>query len=157
MVEESINYWRHFIQNTTGTSVNLMHSIGAFFRLFAHDFLPKNVEHVLYMDTDVAVLANLQELWRLRNHSTIFQWVMLLQFNLQCLQRIVFYSYQQRCCFLTWQDSPWQVGCDPRSNKQTNQSLEFSKLLPRISIHETSPQENGSLFCLIRKVIAFLS
>lgn len=40
------------------------HSIGAYFRLFAHNVLPESVTHALYMDSDVVIMANLQELWR---------------------------------------------------------------------------------------------
>ena len=35
------------------------HTIGAYFRLFAHKVLPKSLKHVLCMDTDVVIMANL--------------------------------------------------------------------------------------------------
>jgi len=40
------------------------HTIGAWFRLFAHEVLPASIHNVLYLDTDVVVYSNLQELWR---------------------------------------------------------------------------------------------
>ena len=40
------------------------HTIGAFFRLAADHFLPSTAAHVLYMDTDVVLMANLEELWK---------------------------------------------------------------------------------------------
>jgi len=45
------------------------HTIGAFFRLFAHRILPKDIENVIYMDTDVVILSNLQNLWKIVNHD----------------------------------------------------------------------------------------
>jgi hypothetical protein len=38
------------------------HTIGAYFRLHAHMVLPAAIQRVLYMDTDVVLLANLQTL-----------------------------------------------------------------------------------------------
>jgi len=38
----------------------LEHTIGAYFRLYANQVLPTTVETVLYMDTDVVLLVNLQ-------------------------------------------------------------------------------------------------
>jgi len=40
------------------------HSVGAYFRLFAKEVLSKDVEHVIYMDSDAVIMANLQELWK---------------------------------------------------------------------------------------------
>ena len=39
------------------------HTIGAYFRLFAHEVLLNNMKHLLYMDTDVLIMANLDDLW----------------------------------------------------------------------------------------------
>ncbi|KAL7482469.1 hypothetical protein ACHAW6_008141 [Cyclotella cf. meneghiniana] len=41
------------------------HTVGAYFRLFLHRFLPAAVDHVLYIDTDVTILTNLEALWRI--------------------------------------------------------------------------------------------
>jgi hypothetical protein len=40
------------------------HTIGCFFRLFANRVIPITVKHLVYMDTDVVIMANLEELWR---------------------------------------------------------------------------------------------
>ena len=73
-IEHRKREWKEVIEKATTMRVSTRHTIGAFFRLFAYEFLPQDVEHVLYMDTDAGVTANLQELWRLRNSSTMFQW-----------------------------------------------------------------------------------
>ena len=41
-----------------------IHTIGCFFRLMAHRIIPPTVEHLLYIDTDVVIMTNLEELWR---------------------------------------------------------------------------------------------
>jgi hypothetical protein len=43
------------------------HTIGAYFRLFANEILGTDVENVLYMDSDAVIMANLEELWRVRD------------------------------------------------------------------------------------------
>jgi hypothetical protein len=42
----------------------LMHAIGCFFYLFANHAIPTLVKYFLYMDTNVAIMANLEELWQ---------------------------------------------------------------------------------------------
>lgn len=56
------------------------HTVGTYFRLFAHWFLPSIAEQVLYMDTDVMILANLEELWHIveAKPDSLFHWVSLL-------------------------------------------------------------------------------
>jgi len=39
------------------------HTAGAYFRLFANELLPSHVQHVLYMDSDVVIMAGLDRLW----------------------------------------------------------------------------------------------
>eukprot|EP00539_Tryblionella_compressa_P003629 CAMPEP_0178739382 /NCGR_PEP_ID=MMETSP0744-20121128/4025_1 /TAXON_ID=913974 /ORGANISM="Nitzschia punctata, Strain CCMP561" /LENGTH=376 /DNA_ID=CAMNT_0020392081 /DNA_START=63 /DNA_END=1190 /DNA_ORIENTATION=- len=73
-VESKINGWRNMVKDSAGVVFESVHTIGAYFRLFAHEVLPKSTNHVIYMDSDVAVLVNLQEIWSYRNCSTIFQW-----------------------------------------------------------------------------------
>jgi len=48
------------------------HTIGSWFRLFAHEVLPHTIERTLYMDTDVVILANLAELFRSVDKGPIF-------------------------------------------------------------------------------------
>lgn len=52
------------------------HTIGAFFRLFAHRVIAMPLTHLLYMDTDVVMMTNLDELWRLVeiNPDALFHW-----------------------------------------------------------------------------------
>lgn len=55
------------------------HTIGAWFRLFVHEVIPllKNdddtpdatIENILFMDSDVVLLANLQDLWNQYDHA----------------------------------------------------------------------------------------
>lgn len=40
------------------------HTVGTFYRLIAHHFIPPSVDHLLYMDTDVVIMANLESLWQ---------------------------------------------------------------------------------------------
>jgi hypothetical protein len=73
-VERKKENWKETFQHATNFQLSERHTIGAMFRLFAYETLPSNVEYAVYMDTDAAMLTNLQELWRLRNSSTLFQW-----------------------------------------------------------------------------------
>ena len=47
-------------------------TLGGYYRLFAHLVLP-SVTSVLYLDTDVVVLANLNQLWEHANDLTLYQ------------------------------------------------------------------------------------
>jgi len=51
------------------------HTIGTWFRLFAHEILPSNVKSVIYVDTDLVFVANVWEVWRLIDRTQyLFQW-----------------------------------------------------------------------------------
>jgi hypothetical protein len=60
------------------------HTVGCWFRLFCHQVLKLNndvyydennaVEHILYLDPDVVIMANLEELWRHVDKKYHFQW-----------------------------------------------------------------------------------
>jgi lipopolysaccharide biosynthesis glycosyltransferase len=63
--------WAQEVQSFQG---NMGHSLGAYFRLMAFRVLPSSVEHVIYLDTDVIVMARLDALWTLRDSSVAFQW-----------------------------------------------------------------------------------
>jgi hypothetical protein len=68
-VQSYIQNWTRSIDDVWNHKVNpnqthFRHSIGAYFRIFAHNVLPESVTHTLYMDSDVVIMANLQELWR---------------------------------------------------------------------------------------------
>ncbi|KAL3789093.1 hypothetical protein HJC23_008555 [Cyclotella cryptica] len=53
-----------------------MHTVGAYFRLFLHRFLPSTIGHVLYIDTDLTILANLEALWQTveASRDVLFHW-----------------------------------------------------------------------------------
>lgn len=70
-------YLRNWTRQIVSMNENMdtgQHTIGAYFRLFAHEVLPNNVNHVLYMDTDVVIMANLDDLWEHVDQDTTFQW-----------------------------------------------------------------------------------
>ena len=73
-VESHKAKWQTIFEQTTNKQLRTYHTIGAMFRLFAFDVLPPTVKHVVYMDTDTAVLSNLADLWRHRNTTSILQW-----------------------------------------------------------------------------------
>ena len=53
--------------NRTNFNVNEAtdrHTIGCFYRLMVHRIIPLFVKHVLYLDTDVVVFANEEDLWQ---------------------------------------------------------------------------------------------
>jgi hypothetical protein len=53
------------------------HTIGCFFRLIAHRFVSPSMQYILYLDTDVVVLANFEELWskEIEPHpEALFHW-----------------------------------------------------------------------------------
>ena len=52
------------------------HTIGAYFRLFANSVIPTTVKHLMYLDTDVVIMANFQEVWRQveMNPGALFHW-----------------------------------------------------------------------------------
>jgi Glycosyl transferase family 8 len=61
---------------------HLLHRLGTYVRLYAHKVLMPEVTHVLYMDTDIVLMANLQTLWPsapYTNPTQLFAWT-----NVQC-------------------------------------------------------------------------
>ncbi|CAJ1967811.1 unnamed protein product [Cylindrotheca closterium] len=73
-VQKYIKLWQVLIRTKTNSTVNQVHTMGTYFRLFAHEILPKDVEHIIYMDTDIAIMSNLEQVWRLRDDTVLFQW-----------------------------------------------------------------------------------
>eukprot|EP00977_Amphora_coffeiformis_P019798 scaffold7467_cov187-Amphora_coffeaeformis.AAC.3 len=83
---DTIQRWTNTIQATLGPLTGLFpswksvpmfrHSVGQYFRLFAHDILStqSDVDHVVYLDTDVVIMSNLNHLWRQRQERYWFQW-----------------------------------------------------------------------------------
>mmetsp|Transcript_17897 Transcript_17897/g.39022 ORF Transcript_17897/g.39022 Transcript_17897/m.39022 type:complete len:392 (+) Transcript_17897:181-1356(+) len=71
------------------------HTLGTFFRLIAHHFIPPTVKHILYIDTDVVIMANLEELWQhiVTRPDALFHWgaAMCAGFvvmNVPCMDKI---------------------------------------------------------------------
>jgi hypothetical protein len=66
-IESYIPQWKTFIQTATNYSIDEQtqdHTIGTYFRLFAHQVLPiDTIKYVLYLDTDVVIMANLDNVW----------------------------------------------------------------------------------------------
>jgi hypothetical protein len=92
-VEQHIPAWQNQIEDlllSTGfpyvprAQAFDLHTIGTWYRLFSHHVLKvrnftnedeeNSVEHVLYLDPDVVIMANLQELWRHADTKYHFQW-----------------------------------------------------------------------------------
>eukprot|EP00529_Nitzschia_sp_RCC80_P029050 CAMPEP_0113468522 /NCGR_PEP_ID=MMETSP0014_2-20120614/15401_1 /TAXON_ID=2857 /ORGANISM="Nitzschia sp." /LENGTH=326 /DNA_ID=CAMNT_0000360919 /DNA_START=348 /DNA_END=1328 /DNA_ORIENTATION=- /assembly_acc=CAM_ASM_000159 len=81
LVSEAMeDQWRSDIQDILNmTSMNERCGMGSMYRLFAYEVLPINTGPVVYMDTDVVVLADLQELWQngvvpaARDNNYLFQ------------------------------------------------------------------------------------
>jgi len=71
-VEPNVEEWQNlvlqFFRNSNVAESRFWeirrHTIGSWFRLFADKVLPSSVGNVIYMDTDVAVMANIEDLWR---------------------------------------------------------------------------------------------
>lgn len=100
-VERKKDGWKEIFERTTKFQLSTRHTIGAMFRLFAYEILPSNVDYVVYMDTDAGMLANLQDLWRLRNSSALFQWGEakcsgFVLFNLRQMERQPFWDLVDR-------------------------------------------------------------
>ena len=62
--------------NSDLSNAGMDHTIGAYFRLFANSVIPATVKHLMYLDTDVVIMANLEELWRQveMNPDALFHW-----------------------------------------------------------------------------------
>ena len=69
-----------FLKNWSATVASVLHveadrglhTVGAYFRLFGHEVLPKSVKHVIYLDTDAVVTTNLAELWHSKDEDAAF-------------------------------------------------------------------------------------
>ncbi|CAB9507301.1 expressed unknown protein [Seminavis robusta] len=92
-VESHLEEWRNQLYNKTRGifgSLDNIHTVGAYFRLFAHKVISSHyyydhnnthkVDRVLYMDTDVVVMANLAVVFR--EAPTTTEW--MLQISWLC-------------------------------------------------------------------------
>lgn len=75
-VDAFIKQWSKRIEELYNRKIKKVtrHTIAAYFRLFLNDVLPDSVDHVLYMDTDVVILANLANLWNHIDKNVTLQW-----------------------------------------------------------------------------------
>ncbi len=82
-VEGKIEGWREFLKvHLRGHGVDERVSIGGYFRLFASTVLKeRGVDEVIYMDTDVVVVANLNDLVLSMNTTHVANENMVYQFS----------------------------------------------------------------------------
>jgi hypothetical protein len=73
-VEPYLPKWKEKLEDNLPGYITYAHTIGTYFRLFAKDVLSPDVRHVLYMDTDVVIMANLERIWSLVDPESLFQW-----------------------------------------------------------------------------------
>ena len=72
--ENNIQEIRQWLKGISRFDMDHQHTIGSFFRLFVKDVLGSDISHVLYMDPDVVIMANLQGLWKHVDSNALFQW-----------------------------------------------------------------------------------
>lgn len=53
----------HFLKQNRNLKSNM--DLGAYFRLFIHDIVPKEIDKILYLDSDTIVNKNLHRLWNI--------------------------------------------------------------------------------------------
>lgn len=76
-VDPFVKKWSRKIEQLYNKPIEkiVRHTIASYFRLFVNDVLPDSVSHVLYMDTDVVIMANLANLWsHIDRSGVIYQW-----------------------------------------------------------------------------------
>lgn len=73
-VESYHQEWVKQVIQTAGQINTQTHTIGTYYRLFADRILPQEVETILYLDTDVVILASLDDLWKHVNTTQMYQW-----------------------------------------------------------------------------------
>jgi hypothetical protein len=63
-VEPHVPKWKANLSELAAQNVDMKHTIGTWFRLFAHNVLRTDVvQRAIYMDTDAVVMSNVEELW----------------------------------------------------------------------------------------------
>ena len=80
------------------------HTIGTWFRLMADEVLPKEVKHIVYMDSDVIMMANLQDLFNHISDDAYLHWgkmkcagfVILNVHQLQKMWYVVEHAYETK-------------------------------------------------------------
>ena len=76
-VQPFLRQWKKDIRQNTGQArvADAVHTIGTFFRLFAHEILkdfPDN-NFIFYLDTDVTIMANLNEIFEIAANATAIE------------------------------------------------------------------------------------
>jgi len=80
MEHEIIDTYKPHYPNFTMSKATGVHTLGAFYRLFVDRYVSATAKHVLYIDTDVVIMVNLQKLWQLvESHpDALFHWGKLM-------------------------------------------------------------------------------
>lgn len=77
-MQSKFQQWQSWVERHTHLDIIKMarrHTLGAFFRLFANQVLNSSeIPHVLYMDTDVMIMADVQDIWNHRDPSKLWTW-----------------------------------------------------------------------------------
>lgn len=140
-VEPYKGIWKQRIMNVanipaTHQAAFHIHTLGTWFRLFAHEVLPSNVEIALYMDVDVVLFASLDELWRQVNtpDNYAFQWgasrcAGFMVFNVQKIKSI-------------W-DCAWSLNLQNYSRTHNDMRLHDQMVL--MAVEEVCPNLAGRL------------
>lgn len=78
-VQSRMAKWEKFVKERQQKAIEIVnppnknvlrHTIGAYLRLFADEVLPSDVDHVVYLDTDVVIMSNLATVWEQQiNHD----------------------------------------------------------------------------------------
>ncbi|KAL3798130.1 hypothetical protein ACHAW5_001182 [Stephanodiscus triporus] len=125
-----------FIMGGFDPSINIgdltnVHTMGAFFRLFAHRIISTTVKHIVYMDTDVVIMANLDAIWQQieTNTNSLFHWGLghcsgFVIFNVQRMSEI------------------WRLaGASPMENISATFNQDANDQLVLLSVNLTYPNE----------------
>jgi hypothetical protein len=73
-VDKYVGSWRSFLDSKLrGNVLDERISIGGYFRLFAHEILKAVKGPLVYMDTDVVILTNLNEIFGIMDETKIWQ------------------------------------------------------------------------------------
>ncbi|KAL3811133.1 hypothetical protein ACHAXA_006181 [Cyclostephanos tholiformis] len=115
----------------TVEATNAGFSIGAYFRLIANHFIPPYVKHLLYMDTDVVIMANLGQIFQyiMANPDALFHWGRDM-----CSGFVVFNALRM--------DEIWKLSAlSPLENISRTDETAVADQLLLIAINATYPHE----------------
>jgi hypothetical protein len=74
-VEKYQKEWTAFIQQKIrkGNEIDERVTLGGYYRLLAFKVIPPSIGPVIYMDTDVVILTNLNDIWKLVDREKVIQ------------------------------------------------------------------------------------